>query len=53
MIKSISKLWIMHTYNDEKREFESYDYRAFQSIWLYSWIKFWKKGDSKVKFCTW
>jgi hypothetical protein len=32
----------------KKKAFENYDYRAFQSIWLYLWIQFWKKRDYKV-----
>lgn len=32
----------------KNRAFESYDYRTFQSIWLYLWIQFWKKRESKV-----
>jgi len=32
----------------KKRAFESYDYRAFQSIWLYSWIQIERKEKIKL-----
>jgi hypothetical protein len=39
------QLWI--------RAFQSYDYRAFQSLWFIHEYNFEWKEDLKFKFCTW
>jgi len=45
MIHAYLQLWI--------KEFQSYDYRAFQSLWFTHEYSFEWKDDLKFKACTW